>query len=65
MTAHSARYPPIALKALKEQFGAPARTLEAVAFCEEEGGRFPTANFWGSRAITGRIKPGPLKNGRI
>ena len=45
----------IALKTLKEQFGQPRRTLEAVAFCEEESSRFPSANFWGSRAITGRI----------
>jgi allantoate deiminase len=48
----------IALKALKEQFGAPKQTLEAVAFCEEEGSRFPTANFWGSSAVTGRTEPG-------
>lgn len=45
----------IALRALKEQFGQPRRTLEAVAFCEEESSRFPSANYWGSRAITGRI----------
>ena len=48
----------IALKALKEQFGTPRRPLEAVAFCEEEGSRFPSAGFWGSRAIVGRIAPG-------
>ncbi len=48
----------IALKALKAQFGWPKRTLEAIAFCEEEGSRFPATNFWGSRAITGGIKPG-------
>jgi allantoate deiminase len=47
----------IALRALKEQCGQPRRTLEAVAFCEEEGSRFPSAGFWGSRAITGRIRP--------
>ncbi len=47
----------IAVKALKEQFGAPKRTIEAVAFCEEESSRFPSANYWGSRAITGRIRP--------
>ncbi|MDJ1466124.1 hydantoinase/carbamoylase family amidase [Nitratireductor sp. GZWM139] len=46
----------IAIKALKEQFGTPLRTLEAVAFCEEESSRFPNANFWGSRAISGRIR---------
>lgn len=45
----------IALRALREQFGQPRRTLECVAFCEEESSRFPSANFWGSRAITGRI----------
>lgn len=47
----------IAVKTLKERFGQPKRTIEAVAFCEEESSRFPSANFWGSRAITGRIKP--------
>jgi allantoate deiminase len=51
----------IALKVLKEQFGPPRRTLEAVAFCEEESSRFPNANYWGSRAITGRIKPDDLQ----
>lgn len=48
----------IALRALRVQFGQPRRTLEAVALCEEESSRFPSANFWGSRAITGRIGPG-------
>ena len=48
----------IALKALKEQCGTPKRTLETVAFCEEEGSRFPTAHFWGSSAVVGRIEPG-------
>jgi allantoate deiminase len=48
----------IALKALKAQFGQPKRTLEAVAFCEEESSRFPTTNYWGSSAVIGRIKPG-------
>ena len=48
----------IAIRALKEQFGRPLRTLEALSLCEEEGSRFPTAGFWGSRAITGRIGPG-------
>ncbi len=50
-----------ALKTLKAKFGKPRRTLEAVAFCEEEGSRFPTAGFWGSRAITGRIAPADLE----
>ncbi len=48
----------IAIRALKEQFGQPKRTLEAVAFCEEESSRFPTTNFWGSSAVTGHIPPG-------
>ncbi|MBV9282085.1 MAG: allantoate amidohydrolase [Chloroflexi bacterium] len=47
----------IALRSLKEQFGRPRRTLEALALCEEESSRFPAANFWGSRAITGQIRP--------
>ncbi|MEB4613362.1 Zn-dependent hydrolase, partial [Leucobacter sp. M11] len=46
----------VALTALRDQFGPPTRTLEAVGFCEEESSRFP-ANFWGSRAITGAISP--------
>lgn len=43
------------LAALKAQAGKPKRPLEAVVFCEEEGSRFPTAAFWGSRAIVGKI----------
>jgi len=47
----------VALKALREAYGQPKRTLECVALCEEENSRFPTAQWWGSRAITGRIGP--------
>lgn len=47
----------VALRALTERFGPPRRPVEAVSLCEEEGSRFPTASFWGSRAITGRITP--------
>lgn len=47
----------IAIRTLKERFGAPKRTLEAIAFCEEESSRFPSANYWGSRGISGRIAP--------
>jgi allantoate deiminase len=47
----------LAVRALKERYGAPRRTLEVVSLCEEEGSRFPSTNFWGSRAITGRIAP--------
>jgi allantoate deiminase len=44
-----------ALATLRERFGPPERTLAAVSLAEEEASRFPTANFWGSRAIIGRI----------
>jgi allantoate deiminase len=47
----------IALRTLKERFGPPRRTLEAISFCEEEGSRFPATNWWGSRAITAAIGP--------
>ena len=52
----------IAIAALKKQFGQPKRTLEALALCEEEGSRFPGTNFWGSRAITGRIRQGDAES---
>lgn len=45
----------VAVESLKEQFGAPRRPIEVVALCEEESSRFGAANFWGSRAIVGRI----------
>jgi allantoate deiminase len=48
----------IAVRALRERYGRPRRTLEALALCEEEASRFPSAGWWGSRAITGRIAPG-------
>src|SRR5437763_15734312 len=41
-----------AVEALLEENGKPKRTLEVVAICEEEGPRF-SANFCGSRAISG------------
>lgn len=44
-----------AVRALKEQFGVPKRTLEVLSLCEEEASRFPASNFLGSRAITGAI----------
>jgi allantoate deiminase len=46
----------IAMRALKAEFGRPRRTLEMLSMCEEEASRFPAANFWGSRAITGQIR---------
>ncbi|QSF46144.1 allantoate deiminase [Paenibacillus tianjinensis] len=41
-----------ALHYLQQTFGQPLRTVEAVAFCEEEGSRFPIT-FWGSGNVTG------------
>ena len=46
-----------ATEALLRRHGRPARTIEAVSLCEEEGSRFSTAGFWGSRAILGLITP--------
>ncbi|MCC6790854.1 MAG: hydantoinase/carbamoylase family amidase [Thermomicrobiales bacterium] len=51
----------VAVRALLERFGRPKRTLEVVALCEEESSRFPTAGFWGSRALTGGIAPGDVE----
>jgi allantoate deiminase len=48
----------VAVGALRERFGRPRRTIEAVSLCEEEASRFHAANFWGSRALTGSIEPG-------
>ncbi len=47
----------IAMRTLVEQHGLPRRTLEIVSLCEEESSRYPTSNYWGSRAITGGIAP--------
>ncbi len=44
----------VAISTLTKAFGPPRRPLELVSLCEEEGSRFPTAGFWGSRAIVGR-----------
>jgi gamma-glutamyltranspeptidase len=43
----------VALADLKRRFGPPLRTVEVVAFAEEEGSRFPLA-YWGSGNLTGR-----------
>jgi allantoate deiminase len=48
----------IAMRTLVERFGQPRRTLELLSLCEEEGSRYPAADFWGSRAIVGKIAPG-------
>lgn len=50
-----------AITALKRDFGPPRRPLELVSLCEEEGSRFPTAGFWGSRAIVGKIAQGDIE----
>ncbi len=52
-----------AVHAVVTAFGRPARILEAVAICEEEGSRFGT-NFWGARAIADRIEPGEAERVR-
>jgi len=44
-----------AIRWLASSFGRPQRTLEVFANCEEESSRF-ACNFWGSRAIAGRIE---------
>jgi allantoate deiminase len=46
-----------AVSSLWQRFGRPARILECLAICEEEGSRFDT-NFWGARAIADRLEPG-------
>jgi allantoate deiminase len=48
----------VAVRALVQAHGAPKRPVEVLSLCEEEGSRFATAGFWGSRAITGHIAPG-------
>ncbi len=53
----------VAAAALQRCHGAPRRTLEVLAFCEEEGSRFSVSG-WGCRAITGRIKPGEADGAR-
>ncbi|WP_181704797.1 Zn-dependent hydrolase [Chthonobacter rhizosphaerae] len=54
----------VAIEALFRRFGRPKRTLEALAFCEEEGSRFPSANFWGSRAVTRAVRQGDAETMR-
>ena len=49
-----------AVESLLQRHGPPRRTLEVVSLCEEEGSRFSTAGFWGSRAILGLIRPEDL-----
>lgn len=48
-----------ALAALREQATVPARSVEVVALCEEEGSRFH-ANYFGSRSILGLVETAEL-----
>ncbi|MFM9105631.1 MAG: hydantoinase/carbamoylase family amidase, partial [Chloroflexota bacterium] len=48
----------VAIRTLLERHGPPRRPVELLSLCEEEGSRYPSADFWGSRAIIGRIAPG-------
>jgi allantoate deiminase len=50
----------LAVKHLRQTYGSPRRPLEVVSLCEEESSRFPTAAYWGSRAITGQVRPADL-----
>lgn len=54
----------VALEALRRAYGQPKRTIECVALCEEENSRFPTSQWWGSRAIIGRTGPNDPDNVR-
>lgn len=49
----------LALRALSRTYGPPRRALELIAICDEENSRFKS-DFWGSRAITGRVDPKEL-----
>lgn len=42
----------IAVKQLRDAYGAPKTSIEVVSLCEEEGSRFPLT-FWGSGNLTG------------
>ncbi|ASN06749.1 allantoate deiminase [Virgibacillus necropolis] len=50
----------LALKYLKENYGAPLRNIEVVSMAEEEGSRFPYS-FWGSKNIVGQAKNEDVK----
>ena len=45
----------VALADLRRRYGPPRKTVEVVAFCEEEGSRFPLT-YWGSGNVAGRWK---------
>jgi allantoate deiminase len=47
----------VSIERLHRSLGQPRRSVELIVICDEEASRFPS-NFWGSRAIAGRIEPG-------
>jgi allantoate deiminase len=49
----------VAVSTLLREHGRPRRTIELVAICDEESSRF-ASNFWGARAIVGRISADEL-----
>jgi len=49
-----------AVRWLGREAGRPLRTIEVFANCEEESSRF-ACNFWGSRALSGKIPPEDLE----
>jgi allantoate deiminase len=51
----------VAVRTLHRSRGRPRRTLEVLSLCDEEASRF-TSDFWGSRTITGRIRPEELRS---
>ena len=50
----------LAVRAVQERFGQPRRAIDVVSFCQEEGSRFPKADLWASRVITGLTDPREL-----
>lgn len=52
-----------ALTRLRKVYGQPKKTIEVVAFCEEEGSRFPY-NYWGSTYMTGTAGYGDIEHAR-
>lgn len=47
----------LAVRALKERFGQPRRSIDLVSFCQEEASRLPGADLLASRAIVGTLAP--------
>ena len=50
-----------AISSLYEELGQPEKTVEAVAFCEEESSRFPGSSYPGSSHLCGVLHSGDLK----